>query len=85
MWRLFVEPAPLAILGAALLVALVILRRRYPEADHWSHSGLALAILIALVLAIIALLGLGVFADRHRGPYAPAHIENGRIVPGQFR
>jgi multisubunit Na+/H+ antiporter MnhB subunit len=85
MWRLLVEPVPLALLGAALLVALVVLRRRYPQADHWSHSRLALAILIGLVVAVLALLALGVFADRHQGPYAPAHIENGRVVPGQFR
>ena len=27
----------------------------------------------------------GLFSERHPDGYVPAHMENGRLVPGQFR
>ena len=38
-----------------------------------------------LALVLGGLLLNGFFADRHEGAYAPAHIENGRLVPGAIQ
>jgi hypothetical protein len=38
-----------------------------------------------LSLAIAALFVTGIFAERHTGAFEPTHLENGRLVPGQFR
>lgn len=74
MWRVPVGPVPLAI-AAALLVALWIFgRRRWPVAP--------LAVLVFLACVAISLLALGLLSERHQGGYQPAHIENGRLIPG---
>lgn len=36
-------------------------------------------------LVVVALLALGVFGDRAKGRYVPAHIEGGRLVPGRMQ
>ncbi len=65
---------------------ILFLRQRYPWlAASWSRGSLALLTLAGLGLVVLGLLGVGVFADRHQGGYAPAHIENGRLVPGRLQ
>ena len=36
-------------------------------------------------LVVLALVALGVFGDRAKGVYVPAHIEDGRLVPGRLQ
>ncbi|MEH3146502.1 MAG: DUF6111 family protein [Methylobacterium frigidaeris] len=72
--------APFGIYGLYLL-----LRRRNPFAwIHWSDQAMRLAI-VGAVLVVAWLLQAGLSAERHPGGFVPTHIENGRVVPGQFR
>jgi hypothetical protein len=66
----------------ALLLALK--RRRILDPQHWSGVTMTLAI-AGFVLAIGGLLAFGLFGERHQGAYVPPHMENGRLVPGEFR
>lgn len=53
--------------------------------DHWTRSVIATLSLTGLALVLCSLLLTGFFAERHEGAYAPAHIENGRLVPGAIQ
>jgi magnesium-transporting ATPase (P-type) len=63
----------------------LIVRRRNPFVLHaWSDKSLWLAI-AGLACVVIALLITGLTADRQMGAFRPTHVENGRVVPGQFQ
>lgn len=69
---------------AAFAIYLVIVRRN-PLAwsswsDHVSWVGIA-----GLMLVIASLFLGGFLAERHTGAFVPTHMENGRVVPGQFK
>jgi hypothetical protein len=72
--------APFLVYGLVL-----VLRQRYPfVAESWSRGSLAWLTLTGLVLVVAGLLLFGSFAGRYRGAYVPAHIEDGRLVPGHI-
>lgn len=80
-------------LGEALLFLLpfvafaiyLISRRRNPFLwASWSDQASWLLI-SGLCLVILTLLATFLMADRQRGAFVPTHVENGRVVPGQFR
>ncbi|HEX2553023.1 MAG TPA: DUF6111 family protein [Microvirga sp.] len=82
-----------AIFGEALLFFLpfaafalyLVLRRRNPlSAAAWSGQ-VSWLVVAGLACAILALLYTGLTAERRTGPYVPTHMENGRLVPGQFK
>ena len=82
-----------AIFGEALLFFVpfvafaiyLILRRKNPLAwSAWSDQALWLVI-SGLGLAILALIFTGVTAERQTGGYQPTRVENGRVIPGEFR
>ena len=77
MWRVPIGPVPLAITAALLVAFWIFGRRRWPAAP--------LVVLVVLACAAVSLLALGLFSDRHQGAYRPAHIENGRLVPGEMQ
>jgi uncharacterized membrane protein YbhN (UPF0104 family) len=85
MLRVVFEEALLFGLPFVLFAAYLVLRRRNPL--QWAAwSGQASWLLIAgLALAAGALVLTGIFAERRTGPFEPTHLENGRVVPGQFR
>ena len=85
MVRVLLEPA-LFFLSPFIAYALyLIIRRRYPfTLDHWGGSSVAMLTLCGLVIAILGVLALGLFAERHQGAYVPAHLEKGRLVPGHM-
>jgi hypothetical protein len=69
-----------------LYAALLVLRRVYIlSLDHWTRSVIATLSLAGLAFVLCGMLLTGFFAERHEGAYAPAHIENGRLVPGQIQ
>ncbi|GJD47561.1 hypothetical protein OPKNFCMD_0269 [Methylobacterium crusticola] len=85
MIRALVDDLLLFLLPFALFGGYLVLRRRNPLLwTHWSDNGLRLAIAGA-VLIIASLVDAGFRAERHRDGFVPTHIENGRVVPGQFR
>lgn len=84
MWRAFAQTALLFLAPFVAYAVFHLLQRRWPfVAELWRGriSGLTIA---GLVLAAAGLLALS-FTGREQGAYVPAHVENGRIVPGQFK
>jgi heme/copper-type cytochrome/quinol oxidase subunit 1 len=69
---------------AVFALYLVILRRNPLLFSSWSNHAVWLAI-AGLACVIAALLVTGFMADRSTGAFQPTHVENGHIVPGQFR
>ncbi|WP_026608354.1 DUF6111 family protein [Methylocapsa acidiphila] len=86
MWRIMLEPALLFVSPFVAYVIYLALRRNYPFAvDHWTQSAVASLFLAGLAIAAAGMIAFGVFAVRHEGAYVPAHIENGRLVPGRLQ
>ena len=64
----------------------LLLRRRNPASvDAWTGGTAGLLSIAGLALAAFAILMFGIFEDRPHGAYVPAHVEGGRLVPGQFQ
>lgn len=86
MWRMIVQPALLFLSPFAAYICYLALRRTYPFAVyHWTQSAMSALALAGLVVAVAGMLLFGIFAERHEGAYVPAHIENGRLVPGRMQ
>ncbi|ACK49759.1 conserved hypothetical protein [Methylocella silvestris BL2] len=86
MWRVILEPALLFGSPFAAYILYLWARQKYPFAvDHWTQSAVSTLVLAGLAVAVAGVLLIGVFAERHHGSYAPAHIENGHLVPGQIQ
>jgi len=61
-------------------------RQRFPFAvEHWTRDRTAALAIAGLVLVIGAQLVFAINAPRFQGEYAPARVEDGRIVPGTAR
>jgi hypothetical protein len=71
--------APFVVFG----LILVAMRRNPFRIESWSKRAMALTI-AGLLCAILGLVVVGVLADRPTGVFEPAHMENGRLVPGRF-
>ena len=85
MTRAIFGEALLFFLPFALFALFLIVKRRSPfRLAAWSAST-AWLVIAGLACVIIALLITGLTADRQQGAFSPTHIENGRVVPGQFR
>jgi hypothetical protein len=68
-----------------LFALFLILNRRNPlRLSAWSQSGYWLVI-AGLVCVLAAFVVTGLTSERHIGAFEPPHMENGRVVPGQFR
>jgi Family of unknown function (DUF6111) len=86
MWRLIWRPALFFLLPFAVYALFLILRRTAPFArHHWGRGIVSTLTLAGLFAAVLGVFLMGVLAQRHFGPYVPAHIENGRVVPGQMQ
>jgi hypothetical protein len=86
MWRIIVQPLLLFLTPFVAYFVYLGLRRTYPLAtDHWTQGTLSILGLAGLVLAVVGMILFGLFAERHVGGYVPAHIEDGRLVPGQMQ
>lgn len=85
MLRVILEPLLFFIAPfAAYAVWLRFRNTTAPDLDAWSHTTLATLALSGLAVAIAGVLALGLLGDKHLGAYKPAHVENGRLVPGQI-
>jgi Family of unknown function (DUF6111) len=86
MWRAILEPVLLfssPFIGYALYL---ILRWNYPFAlQHWTKTAVSTLTLAGLAMAAGGMLAIGILAPRHKGAYIPAHIENGKLVPGHMQ
>ena len=85
MIRAFFGEALLFFIPFAVFALFLILRRRNPlRLAAWSESTVWLVI-AGLVCVVLAFLYTGITAERQTGAFVPPHLENGRVVPGEFR
>ncbi|WP_442753617.1 DUF6111 family protein [Methylocystis sp. JAN1] len=84
MWRAIVETALLFLTPFLAYTLFHAAQKRWPfVADLW-HKRIVVALTIAgLVTAIAGMVALS-FTMREQGAYVPAHVENGKLVPGYF-
>ncbi len=85
MIRALVEEALLFLLPFALFALFLVARRKNPllRASWGGHMTWLVAAGLACVVAV--LLATAFLAERQTGAFEPTHMENGRLVPGQFR
>jgi multisubunit Na+/H+ antiporter MnhB subunit len=85
MIRAIIEEVLLFLVPFVVFGAILVAMRRNPfRLEAWSKRGLALTI-AGLLVAIAGLILFGFTAERSTGIYEPAHMENGRLVPGRVR
>jgi hypothetical protein len=86
MWRAILEPVLLFSSPFIVYALYLILRRNYPLAmKHWSKTAISALTLAGLAIAAGGMLTFGILAPRHKGAYVPAHIEDGKLVPGHMQ
>ena len=86
MLRILGEGAVLFLLPFAGYALLLVAQRRFPFVrEAWGSRLFVPLTALGLVFAITGLIGLGLLGTRHSGAYQPAHVEGGRLVPGQMR
>ncbi len=84
MWRAYLDTILLFALPFVLYAVFHLLLLRWPfVASLWTRGRVSSLAIAGLVLAVIGILSLGL-GSRETGAYVPAHIENGRLVPGHF-
>ncbi|PVE23063.1 hypothetical protein DC522_17740 [Microvirga sp. KLBC 81] len=85
MTRAFLQGLVLFFLPFVLFGLYLVIRRRNALAwSSWSDQSFWLAI-AGLAMVIASLIVTGLMTERHTGAFVPTHIENGRVVPGQFQ
>ena len=85
MIRAIFGEALLFLLPFAVFALFLILKRRNPlRLAAWSDSALWLVI-AGLACVILAFIVTGITSERETGAFVPPHLEDGRVVPGQFR
>lgn len=86
MGRALLDALGLFLLPFAAYAVLVVLQRRWGSfGAAWTGGRLAWLTAAGLVSVLIGLLVLGSLVPRHQGAYTPAHVEGGRLVPGDIR
>jgi amino acid transporter len=84
MLRSLIEEFLLFVLPFLAFASYLILRRRNPlDIEHWRAHVFILTV-IGLLLAIVSLIVAGMIDRPAVGAFEPAHMENGRLVPGRF-
>ncbi|HEY8566233.1 MAG TPA: DUF6111 family protein [Beijerinckiaceae bacterium] len=85
MSRVIFEEAVLFLAPFLLFGLYLVLRRRNPfHGSEWEGK-VGWLLIAGLAIVVTSLLLTGIFAGRSTGQFVPTHIENGRVVPGQFR
>jgi hypothetical protein len=85
MTRAILQELVLFLLPFVAFALYLVIRRRNPLVwSSWSDHSVRLVI-AGLIIVVISLVTAGLLADRQTGAYVPSHMENGRIVPGQFK
>jgi hypothetical protein len=83
--RTVVEEVLLFLIPFGLFALWLAANRRNPlRRAHWSGRGFWLVV-AGFTVALLALVVTGLTAERHANGFVPTHMENGRVVPGEFR
>jgi hypothetical protein len=86
MWRVVLEPIAFFLAPFAAYALYLVLRQRFPFAlSAWSRMTISVLSLVGLAAAVVGVFGFGLLAPRHLGGYVPAHVENGKLIPGHFQ
>ncbi|WP_332684913.1 DUF6111 family protein [Bosea sp. (in: a-proteobacteria)] len=84
MLRMLIEEFLLFVLPFCLFAGYLVIRKRNPfDVEHWSGHLFWLSV-VGMVLGIASFIYAGIVAPRHQGAFVPPHVEDGRLVPGQF-
>jgi hypothetical protein len=74
--------APFAVYAIVLLAT----RRDARDSEHWRFPTLVLLAVFGLMLVAAGLVALAHFGGAPpTGQYVPAHVEKGKLVPGQIK
>lgn len=85
MLRFSAEGLALFLLPFGVYAILLFIGHRVPFLRNgWAPRSLLILAALGFGLTILGLLGLGVFSERYRGAYVPAHLDAGRLVPGHM-
>ena len=85
MIRALVEEALLFLLPFVLFALFLMARRKNPLARASWGGQMTWLVMAGLLCIVAVLLATALTADRQTGAFEPTHMENGRLVPGQFR
>ena len=86
MIRALSEPLVLFTIPFGLYAGFLLVQLINPLAmDQWTRRVIMALAMTGTVMALGGLILTGVLAPRYEGGYRPAHIEDGRIVPGRMR
>ena len=81
----FIDELLLFLLPFAVFALYLLVRRRNPLVwASWDKNAIRL-VLAGLVCVILSLLAAFFLSEREKGAFVPAHMEDGRLVPGQFK
>ena len=84
MWRAMIETALLFLAPSIAYALFNLLRWRWPfVAELWRGRVVSWLVVAGLVAAIAGVVALGQMRLQ-QGAWTPAHVENGRLQPGQF-
>lgn len=85
MIRTIIESVLLFLLPFAGYALYLVARQRTAlDPDHWSKPFLSLVV-TGLVIVALSFVASALISERHPSGYVPAHIENGKLVPGTFQ
>lgn len=85
MTRALIQQLLLFFLPFIAFAIYLVLRRRNPLIwSSWSSQSVWLVI-VGLGCVVVSLIATGILAERQTGTYVPTHMENGKVVPGQFQ
>ena len=85
MLRAFLEPLAFFLAPFVLYALMLVARQRYPFVrDHWPRHHVSALIVVGMAAAVASIFVFGGLAERHNGTYVPAHMENGKFVPGKL-
>jgi uncharacterized protein DUF6111 len=79
--ELLLFAAPFAIYA----IVLTVTRRDARDSQHWRFPTLILLAVFGLVAVGGGLLAFAHFGTAPGGQYVPAHVEKGKLVPGQIK
>jgi hypothetical protein len=85
MIRALSEPLVFFMIPFGLYAGFLLAQLINPFAlSQWTRRVVLPLSLAGALLAVGSLVVYGIFDVQHEGGYRPAHIENGRIVPGRM-
>jgi hypothetical protein len=84
--RIVLQELAIFLVPFVLFALVLVIGRKNPfRLEAWTERLFQLAV-AGLLCVILGFVITGIFAERSTGSiYEPAHMENGRLVPGRFR